>query len=74
MGIRGDYFSPEDQFFIFRDGSPVLPTHVRKVLKLCLNDMNLNSSLYGFHSLRVGRTTDLIKFKYAIEEVKRMGR
>ena len=30
--------------------------------------------MYGMHSFRVARTTDLIKYHYSLEEVKRMGR
>ena len=61
MLIRGDYNAPEDQFFIFTDGTPVGPQHVRALLKNCLEALGLDATLYGFHSFRVGRTTDLIK-------------
>ena len=74
MKVRGGFDYPQEQFFIFRDGSPVTPYNVRLILKECLENLGLNSLLYGFHSLRVGRTTDLIKYNYSIEEVKIMGR
>ena len=74
LKVRGDYDGPTDQFFIFRDGSPATPQHVRVLLKECLQNIGLDPFLYGFHSFRVGRTTDLIKYHYSIEEVKRMGR
>ena len=35
--------------------------------------LGLDDKLYGMHSLRIGRTTDLIKFNYSIEEIKIMG-
>ena len=44
------------------------------MLSECLTVLGLNPAMYGFHSFRVGRTTDLIKYNYDIEEVKRMGR
>ena len=61
-------------FFVFRDKSPVTPDNARKVLKECLMHLGLDPLMYGMHSLRVGRTTDLIKYHYSIEEVKAMGR
>ena len=62
------------QLFIFKDGSPVTPNHARSVLRNCLNSLGLDHTMYGMHSLRVGRTTDLIRYNYCLEEVKRMGR
>ena len=62
------------QLFIFKDGSPVTPEHARGVLRNCLTNLGLDPSLYGMHSLRIGRTTDLIRYNYSLEEVKRMVR
>ena len=73
MHIRGGYKDDNEQFFIFRDGSPVLPSHVRKVFKTLIYNLGLEGHLYGMHSFRIGRTTDLIKFGYSIEEIKLMG-
>ena len=72
--MRGDYDSNQDQFFVFRDQSPVTPDQVRIVLRGCLEALGLDPTIYGMHSFRIGRTTDLIKANYSIEEVKRMGR
>ena len=41
-----------EQFFIFRDRTPVLPTHFRALLKTILKRLGLNESLYGIHSIR----------------------
>ena len=72
--FRGGFDDAIEQFFIFRDRSPVSPDHARTILKQVLESLGLDSSLYGFHSFRVGRTTDLIKSgQYTLEEVKRMG-
>ena len=73
MRARGDFLENE-QFFIFRDRSPVLPDNARLVLKTCLKNLGLDPYMYGMHSFRVGRTTDLIKYNYSLDEVKRMGR
>ena len=54
--------------------SPVTPAHARNILKIALNNLNLDNRLYGMHSFRIGRTTDLIKYNYSIDEVKIMGR
>ena len=73
LQIRGDFWTEHEQFFVFRDHNPVTPSHARKVLKIILNRMDLNDNNYGMHSFRIGRTTDLIKYKYTIDEVKLMG-
>ena len=74
MQARGDYDSEDEQFFVFRDKTPVTPENARNVLRTCLTGLGLDASLYGMHSFRVGRTTDLIKCNYSFEEVKHMGR
>ena len=70
---RGDYDSDSEQFFIFGDKSPVSADHARKLLKEVLKTLGLDPSVYGMHSLRIGRTSDLIKFQYSITEVKLLG-
>ena len=74
MKIRGDYLDENEQFFIYADRSPVLPHHVRKILRTLLDNLNLNSILYDVHSFRAGRTSDLEKFGYPIEMIKSLGR
>ena len=74
IASRGAYKGNKDQFFVFGDGSTVYPTHARKTLRSCLKAIGVNEMLYDMHSLRIGRTSDLIKFNYPIEVVKRMGR
>ena len=72
--IRGDYDSENEQFFVFRDKSPVKPCHMRATLKAILRQLRLNASLYDTHSFRAGRATDLQNFGYDIEEIKKLGR
>ena len=74
LKMRGDYDNIFEQFFIFRDGSPVKAEHARSVLKNAIKQLGLDDSMYGFHSLRIGRTSDLIKFSYDLDSVRRMGR
>ena len=74
MRVRGDYTSENEQFFIFSDGSPVRPHHIRKLLRELLEKLNLDSALYDVHSFRGGRTSDLAKFGYSIDRIKSMDR
>ena len=73
--IRGDYADDNENFFVFRDKSAVKPSHVRNILKLCLQSLNLDSTLYNTHSLRIGRTVDLAKKKnLSFSELQKAGR
>ena len=71
--LRGDYYEDNEQFFIFSDHSPVTPTHVRSLLKKLLSPIGLDHRLYGFHSFRIGRCSELINLGYSIETVKCLG-
>ena len=74
LKMRGEYLSDKEQFFIFRDFTPVTAGHCREMLSNILKKLNLDSTLYGMHSFRIGRTMDLIKYNYSIDEVKLLGR
>ena len=71
--IRGDYKSDEEDFFILIDGSPVQHDMAWQMLKRMIHSLNLDASLYNFQSLHIGRATDLMKFGYNIETIKRLG-
>ena len=47
MKARGGYLSEDEPFFIFKDRNPVMPSHIRYVLKTCLDRIGLQSCLYG---------------------------
>ena len=74
LHARGGYTDDSENFFIFRDRSVILPSHVRTVLKNCLQALNLDADLYNTHSFRIGRTVDLWKKNKNLEELKRIGR
>ena len=74
ISSRGPYVSDEEQFFVFKDKSAVTAEIARKLLKKLIENLGLNSNLYNMHSFRIGRATDLLKYKYPIEEIKLMGR
>ena len=74
INIREPIASESEQFFVFRNGSAVKPKHMRDTLNTALRRIGLNQQLYSVHSLRSGRSSDLIKFGLTIEQVKLMGR
>lgn len=61
-------------YFVFSDGSTVTEHHVRVVLKLCLRQLNLPSSSFNFHGYRSGRATDLFKWNFGIDWIRKVGR
>ena len=74
IAVQGNYNGPNDQFFIFRDGSPVKAEQAWAVLHQALKALGLDPSMYGIHSLRIGRTMDMAKFHFSIDEIRRVGR
>ena len=66
--------SENEQFFVLSNGSPLMPVMARNLLKKLIANLGLDDRLYNFHSFRIGRSSDLIKFGYSVEEVKRIGR
>ena len=74
LQLRGNYKTDQEQFFIFRDGQPIRGRNVGLLLKKLIQIIGLQDRLYSMHSFRIGRTSDLVKFNYPIDEVKRLGR
>ena len=75
MNMRGDYVNNTEPFFIFRNKIPVQPSHVRQVLRKCLQAINLNPKAYSLHSFRIGRTSELVNnFNWTLPRVKSAGR
>ena len=74
LTLRGDYGSVDDPFFVFSDGTPVSADIARKFLRQIISKINIDPTLYDIYSLRIGRTSDLIKYSYTVEQVKFMGR
>ena len=74
INIRRKDVDLNEQLFIFRDGSLVKPRHASAVLKSALTSLGLDASLYGMHSLRIGRASDLLlKYNCTLDFVKRTG-
>ena len=62
-----------EQFFVFKDKSPISANHARNLLKISISNLGLNPEFYGMHSFRIGRCSDMIKYGATIEEAKRAG-
>ena len=63
-----------EQFFIFSDGTPVKPCHVKAKLRSAIKSLGLRDELYDTHSLRIGRSCDLVKFGIPVQQIMLMGR
>ena len=63
----------DEQLFVFADNSLVKPGHFRSVLKILLKKIGLDDNLYCIHSLRTGRTGDLLKYGLSVETIKKLG-
>ena len=75
LSIRGtEYENDDEQFFILPDGSPLKQYTIRNMLIKLFKCLNLNSSVHSFHCFRIGRSLDLLKFGYTVDQIKLMGR
>ena len=71
--MRGGYKNVDEHFFIFSDHSPVRPRHLSICLKMLIHQCGFDESLYGSHSLRIGRTCDLFHLGLSVETIKKLG-
>ena len=72
---RGNYPDLDKPFFVFRDGSLVIPDQVHTVLRKMLDKLNLDVQLYDTHLMCIEHASDMYnKFNYSLEEVKKAGR
>ena len=74
MDLRGGYQKQLEPLFIFRDRSPVEPKHIRSILNTTLTNLGLRQELYGVHSLRIGRCSDLARRNVPLTQLKLAGR
>ena len=74
LDCRGGYYNDDEPYFILPDGTPLSSQQLRKVLKKLLTKLDLDASLYDTHSFRIGRATDLLKYGYSVERIKKIGR
>ena len=74
LTIRGTYFQDHEPLFIFSNRAPVTLDQVHTCFKQLLTALDLDTTLYGFHSMRSGHATDMYKMGYSIVEIKQAGR
>ena len=71
---RPNVIDNDEPFFIYSDRSPIRADTLRQLLRDLISNLNLQPHLYNFQSLRIGRATDLMKFGFPVEKIKKMGR
>ena len=71
---RGGYYHDDEPFLTLPGGGGVEPKLLTKTLRQVLKRLQLNEKLYGLHSFRIGRATDLFKYKYSVDKIKKLGR
>ena len=74
LNCRKKKINNREQFFVFKDRSPVKPHHLRNILKQAIKMIGLNYRLYNSHGLRSGRSLDLQKAGISVETIKKLGR
>ena len=57
---RRSFKDEQEQFFVFQNRMPVSTDHIRKILQRLIAELKLDPSLYNVHSLRSGRSLDLL--------------
>ena len=72
---RGIYVNKAtDPFFVFADGSPVKPAHLRGMLKRILEESGFDSNLFTVHSFTIGQSNDLLKLGLSVKTIRKLGR
>ena len=74
FSMRGEFVHENDPFFVFRDHTPVKPMHANSVLRKMIKRINLDYSVYSFHSLRIGRSTEMMEQGCTIQQIQIAGR
>ena len=70
---RKPYISDNEQFFVFRDRSPVTaPTFCNLLKKLLLHN-KLDPALYCSHAFCAGRSVDLLRMGVSVETIRKIG-
>ena len=72
--IRKGFENKNEKFFIFRDKTLVTGSCMRTVLRKLLVLCGCQGELYGTHSLRAGRSVDLLAMGVPVETIKKLGR
>ena len=62
-----------ENFFVFQDRSPVKTKQMRKTLKQMLKLAGFEDIHYNFHSIRIGRSVDLMKMNLDVGLIQKLG-
>ena len=74
LEVRGKRKSETEQFFIFKDYSPVTAVHYRCILRRILTSLDLDASLNGTHGTRTGFALDLLETGSDVRVIMKLGR
>ena len=70
--LRPKYRTDSEAFFVFRDHSPVPSLQAIKVLRRALQAGGIEPLNYTFHSLRAGRSVDLLQAGVSVETIRKL--
>ena len=70
VAIRKTVAKEDEQFFVFKDRSPVTASCFRNVITTIIEAIGLNPNLYSSHSFRSGRMTDMMDMNIPFETIK----
>ena len=71
---RPDYFSQKENFFVFRDFTPVTVAQMRSTLRTALQKAGFQSKAYCTQSFRAGRSVDLLEAGVSVKTIRKLGR
>ena len=74
IACRPTRSSKDEQFFVFRDNSPVTPANFQNTFKSMFMLAGYDATLFSAHSLRAGRSLDLLSLGLSVETIKKLGR
>ena len=74
LSFRKSYVDNDEQFFIFRDRSPVKQSHVRNILSKAIVKARLQPINYSFGGFRSVRASDLLEQGVSVETIRKIGR
>ena len=71
---RGMYAKENEEFFVFRDHTPMIPNHFRQVLRDTLIQSKLNPDFYCRRAFRSGCDGDLFDKGISVKTMRKIGR
>lgn len=72
--MKDKYVDSTEQYFVFRGHIPVTPGKFREVLKMLLNEANIDAENFNVHSFRIGHANDMRRLGKGVDYIKNKGR